>query len=325
MLTINNYMGGVTRRKFILSTAAFGATCLLPSIAIEGELEPEQNVFVIGDLHLTNNDGVRKKAAEIVSALKTLAGGKTGFHLIFNGDFLEFPNLAKTAKNASWQWEQFAKLLLPLKEAGFIPHLVFGNHDGEVSFGKDALRGIIPSELIGDSSFEVAENRFILVGGIHPSELNYGFLDSELSAAQGKRTIVATHYPPDKLTYLNDKFGKKVGYNLWAKPEIIERIAKTNASIISSHAHSPFAGSYDSCRLGRKINVLVTPSVTYTLPYLRTEFRPARVLGITILNLKDSVGKAKFYDGKKAFRPSGIRVDARKGSFVPLPVRLRRV
>jgi len=314
-------MGGFSRREFLLSTAAFGATYLLPSSALEGELDPSHNVFVVGDLHLTNSDGVEKKAAVIVSALKTLAGGKTGFHLIFNGDFLEFPNLAKTAKNAAWQWEQFAKLLIPLKEAGFIPHLVFGNHDGEVSFGKDVLRGVIPQELIGDSSFEVAENRFILIGGIHPSELDYGFLDSELTAARGKRIIVATHYPPDKLTYLTDKFGEKVGYNLWAKPEIIQRIAKTNASIVSSHAHSPFAGSYDSCSLGRKIDVLATPSVTYTLPYLRTEFKPPRVSGITLLNLKDPVGRAKFYDGKKAFRPSRIRVDARKGRFVPLPIK----
>ncbi|MBD3398321.1 hypothetical protein GF412_03870 [Candidatus Micrarchaeota archaeon] len=316
---------GITRRQLLVGAAALGAAKLIPSGAIgeEDEFDPGKHVFVVGDLHLTNTDNPRGRAEMLVSSLEFLAGGKKGFHLIFNGDMLEFPNLAETCKNGGWQWEEFARLYLSLRELGFVPHLNFGNHDGSEHFAWEVLRGVISPEYIGNSSFVVGETKFILLSGIHPEKLDAGFLDSELESGKGKRLVVATHFPPDKLTWVRDKFGKKPGYNLWVKKEILETIVRARADVLCSHSHSSFAGIYSGCGLKEKIRVVGTPSVTYTLPYLRTDFRPPQVAGITVLDVRDFM-KAKYFDGKKAFRPPHLRVESRKGTYRPRPLRVKR-
>lgn len=314
---------GITRRQFLVGAAAFGAVELLPSTSYEWELEPKKHVFVVGDLHLTNNDEPRRRASILVSALKELAGGQEGFHLIFNGDMLEFPNLAETCKNGGWQWEEFAQLYVSLKEIGFTPHLNFGNHDGSEQFAWEILKGLVPEEHIGNSSFVLGGTKFVLLSGIHPEKLDCGFLNSELNSGRGERLVVATHFPPDKLTWVKDKFGKKPGYNLRVKEEILESIVKARADVVCSHSHSPFAGTYSGCGLKEKIRVVGTPSVTYTLPYLRTDFKPRQVAGITVLDVRDFM-KAKYFDRKKAFRPPHIRVESRKGTYQPRPLRVRQ-
>ncbi len=313
-------MGGITRRNFLIGAAAFGAAQLFPSLAYEGELDPKQHVFVVGDLHLTR-DNPAKKGPALVSALGALVGGREGFHLIFNGDMVEFPNLAETCRNGGWQWDEFARFYISLKETGFIPHLNFGNHDGSEEFARSVLEGVIPEERIGNSSFMLGETKFILLSGMRPEELDYGFLDSELGRNREKRIVVATHFPPDKLTWIKDKAGKNPGYNLWVKKEILERIANARADILFSHAHAPFAGTYTSCGLKEMLRVVGTPSVTYTLPYLKTDFRPPQVAGITVLDVRDFM-KAKFFDGKRAFNPQRLRVESRKGRFEPGPLRI---
>ena len=240
---------------------------------------------------------------------------------VMQGDMLEFPNLAETCKSGGWQWEEFARLYLSLREAGFVPHLNFGNHDGSEHFAWEVLRGTVSPEYIGNSSFVVGETKFILLSGIHPEKLDAGFLGSELESEKGKRIVVATHFPPDKLTWIKDKFGKEPGYNLWVKKEILETIVRARADVLCSHAHSPFAGTYSSCRFKEKLRVVGTPSVTYTLPYLRTDFRPPRVAGITVLDVRKFL-RAKYFDGKKAFRPPHLRVESRKGTYQPRPLRV---
>jgi len=223
---------GLTRRQLLVGAAAFGAAKLIPSVALgeERELNPENDVFVVGDLHLTRHwKYAYEKASRMVSALRELSG-------------------------------------------------------------------------------------------IHPEKLDSGFLDSELGRDREKRVVVATHFPPDKLTWIKDKFGKQPGYNLWVKEEIIRRIAKARASVLCSHSHAPFAGIYESRGLETDISVVGTPPVTYTLPYLGTEFRPPRVLGITVLDTGRFVRGTRFFNGKKAFRPARLRVESRKGTFKPLPI-----
>ena len=303
-----------------MGAAAFGAAKLIPSVAFGEEFEPENNVFVVGDLHLTR-DNPAKKGPALVSALGELVGGREGFHLIFNGDMVEFPNLAETCRTGGQQWEEFARLYVSLREVGFVPHLNFGNHDGSEEFARDILRGLVPEGHIGDSSFMLGETKFILLSGIHPEKLDAGFLDSELGKNREKRVVVATHFPPDKLTWINDKAGKNPGYNLWVKKEILERIANARADILFSHAHAPFAGTYTSCGLKEMLRVVGTPSVTYTLPYLKTDFRPPQVAGVTVLDVRDFM-KAKFFDGKRAFNPQRLRVESKKGRFEPRPLRI---
>jgi len=183
----------ITRRQLIVGAAAFSALQLLPPIAFGGNtgFEPKNNIFVVGDLHLTRHSNyASKKASTILSSLKALSGGKTGFHLIFNGDMVEFPNIAKTCKNGRWQWEEFARLYISLKEIGFIPHLNFGNHDGSREFAQEVLDGLVPEEHIGNSSFVLGETKFILLSGIHPSKLDCGFLNSELSKKGGENWLL---------------------------------------------------------------------------------------------------------------------------------------
>ena len=307
-----------------MGAAAFGVAKLIPSVAFGEEegLTPKEHVFVVGDLHLTHSGKYTYvKTSRMVSALKELAEGKEGFHLIFNGDIVEFPNLAESCKNGGWQWEEFARLYISLRKLGFIPHLNFGNHDGSEGFARDILRGLVPEEHIGDSSFMLGETKFILLSGIHPSKLDSGFLDSELRRDREKRVVVATHFPPDKLTWIKDKWGKNPGYNLWVKKEMLERIANARADLLFSHAHAPFAGTYTSCGFKEMLRVVGTPSVTYTLPYLKTDFRPPRVAGITVLDVRDFM-KAKFFDGKRAFRPTRVRMESRKGRYEPRPLRI---
>lgn len=318
-------MDGITRRQLIVGAVACSAVKLLPSVAFgEGGFDPENNVFVVGDLHLTNEGNPRERASMLLSSLKHLSGGIEGFHLIFNGDMLEFPNLAESCKNGGWQWEEFARLYVSLREVGFIPHLNFGNHDGSEEVARYILRGLVPEEHIGNSSFVVGETKFVLLSGIHPEKLDYGFLDSELIRDKEKRMVVATHFPPDKMTWVKDKFGKHPGYNLWVKKEVIERISRADASVLCSHSHAPFAGMYKSHGLERNIRVVGTPSVTYTLPYLKTDFRPPRILGITVLDTRSFMRETKFFNGRKAFRPTRLRVESRKGRYVPLPLRVGR-
>ncbi len=313
----------MTRRQLIVGAAVFGAAKLIPSVAFgKGKgFDPENNVFVVGDLHLTRHgNNAHEKASKLISALGELSGGREGFHLIFNGDMLEFPNLAETCENAGWQWDEFARLYIGLRNLGFIPHLNFGNHDGSEEFARYILRGLVPEGHIGNSSFVLGETKFILLSGIHPEKLDYGFLDSELSRDTEKRVIVATHFPPDKLTWIKDKFGKLPGYSLWVKKEILERISRANASVLCSHSHAPFAGMYESGGLERDLRVVGTPSITYTLPYIGTEFKPPRVLGITVLDTKSFVRGARFFNGRKAFRPARLRVESRKGRYNPFPI-----
>ncbi|MCP4648334.1 MAG: hypothetical protein GY852_11495 [bacterium] len=314
---------GITRRQLLVGAAAFGAAKLIPPVALGDDLNPENNVFVVGDLHLTNEEKPREKVSMLVSALKHLAEGKEGFHLIFNGDMVEFPNLAETCKNGGWQWEEFARLYLSVRELGFVPHLNFGNHDGSEHFAWEVLRGTVPPEYIGNSSFMVGRTKFILLSGMHPEKLDSGFLDSELGINRDKQMIVASHFPPDKLTWIRDKFGKQPGYNLWVKKEIIKMITEANASVLCSHSHSPFAGIYKSRGIEKNIMVVGTPSVTHALPYLGTEFRPPQVLGITVIDTRSFVRGTRFFNGKKAFRPARLRVESRKGTFKPLPIIMR--
>ncbi len=313
----------INRRQFLAGASAFAAVGLLPSISYERELEPKKHVFVVGDLHLTNNDNPSGRAEILVSALKELAGGKKGFHIILNGDMLEFPNLAETCKNGGWQWEVFAQLYVSLKEIGFVPHLNFGNHDGSEKFAREILRGLAPEEHIGNSSFVLGGTKFVLLSGIHPEKLDAGFLGSELKSGKGEKLVVATHFPPDKLTWVKDKFGKEPGYNLRVKEEILESIVKARADVLCSHSHSPFSGTYSGCGLKGKIRVVGTPSVTYALPYLRTDFKPRQVAGITVLDVRDFM-KAKYFDGKKPFRPPHLRIESRKGMYRPRPLLSRR-
>ena len=312
----------ISRRKFLAGAAAFGAVNLIPSVSYETEPEPRNHIFVVGDLHLTR-DNPSEKASALVESLASISGGKRGFNLIFNGDMLEFPNLAETCSNGEQQWKQFARLYVSLKERGFIPRLNFGNHDGSEELARGALRGIVREEYIGNSSFMVGETRFILLSGIHPEKLDADFLSSELESEKVKKLVVATHFPPDKLTWVNDKWGRKVGYNLWAKKELLKTILKARAGMVCSHSHSPFAGTYSGCGLKEKLVVVGTPSVTYALPYMRTDFRPPRVTGITLVDVRDLM-KTRYFDGKKAFRPPHIRVESRKGIYQPCPLRVRR-
>lgn len=325
-LNINRYMGGFTRRQFLVASAILGAAQLIPSPSLESTesaFEPGRHVFVVGDLHIARDNPEEKREA-LVSALEFLSGGREGFHLIFNGDIVDFPNLKKTCGDGGWQWEEFARIYEALNGKGFRQHLVLGNHDGEEKFARNVLRGLAPREGIGNSSF-IMENgaKFILLSALHPDYINTGFFASERKGF-GKRVALATHYPPDKLVYnprMEEKKGD-VGYVLWVKKNLLHSLSKRGIPVICSHSHAPFDGEYSSKELRKKVRVIATPACTYPLPYRGTEIAPPRVLGITVVDTQDFSWKAKFFDGKKAFRPAQMAVESRRGKYLP-PMRIQ--
>ncbi len=314
-------MGRLTRRHFLIGSGAVGLLQLIPFSASGGH-EPENHVFVVGDLHLTR-DNSREKSSAILSSLVSLSEGRRGFHVIFNGDIVEFPNLAESCVDGKRQWDEFARLYVGLKRAGFIPHLVFGNHDGSKEFAESILSGLVPSENMGNSTFSLGNNvMFILLSAIHPREFDTGFLSMELQKSRGKRAIIATHFPPDSITYI-ERNRHLPGYSFWRKEEVLHLVSEAGFPLVCSHSHAPFAGAYHSRGIAKPISVVSTPSVTYTLPYMGTKFVPPRVLGITVLDTRNVVGGAKFFDGKKAFRPQRLMVESRKGRYLPKALMLK--
>ncbi|MDD5172417.1 MAG: metallophosphoesterase [Candidatus ainarchaeum sp.] len=306
---------GITRREFLAGALAFGAVQLIPS-KVEAQFNPTDHVFVVGDLHLTRNDPAKKSDA-LISSLVSISNRSAGFHVIFNGDMLEFPNLAEMCDSGAWQWDQFAALYARLKTAGFIPHLVFGNHDGSEDFARRMLDGLVPPEHIGNSSFHLENGiRFILLSAMHPTDLDARFLHKELRKNAGNPAIVACHFPPDALTYIPGRAGRH--YDFWSKAEILHALSDSHLPLVCSHSHAPFLGNYVSYALGGPIHFVSTPSLTYTLPYVGTDILPPRIFGITVLDSRNFLNGTEFFNADKSFMPPKETVESRKGRYRPL-------
>jgi hypothetical protein len=308
---------GITRREFLAGALAFGAVQLIP-LNVEAQFDPADHVFVVGDLHLTRNDPAKTSDA-LVSSLVSISSMSAGFHVIFNGDMLEFPNLAEMCDNGAWQWDNFAALYARLERAGFISHLVFGNHDGSEDFARRMLDGLVPPERIGNSSFHLENGmNFILLSAMHPTDLDAGFLNEELRRSAGNPAIVACHFPPDALTYIPGKRTDR-HYDLWNKVEILHTISDSRLPLVCSHSHAPFLGDYVSYALGQPLPFVSTPSLTYTLPYMGTDVLPPRIFGITVLDSRNFLKGTEFFNVDKSFRPPKAEIESRKGRYRPAP------
>ncbi|MEM4272394.1 MAG: metallophosphoesterase, partial [Candidatus Bilamarchaeaceae archaeon] len=307
------------------ASIAAAAAGVFPSLANESESakdrgfpDPSRHVFVVGDLHLTRKDPYSEMPI-LLDSLKSLSRGRKGFHIIFNGDLLEFPSMQEYCENGEWQWKQFLVLHSLLQSAGFITHVVLGNHDGDEGFARSLIGQAIPPENIGTSSF-VFENgsRIILLSGMRPDKIDNKFLADELEKGEKGKTFVFSHFPPDSISSHIKWLNKRPGYGLIAwNREAIQAISKSGATLISSHIHSPFIGRYFSCLLEKPVNVVSTPSFSYDLPFFMPTPRGKRIFGITILDTSIRSGGALFFDKDKRFPAPKRNAKSYNGRYIP--------
>ncbi len=317
-------MGRITRRKFLASAgelllcgAAAIATGSLDSDSPRIPLDLESEFFVIGDLHHKQDEGYSTKTSRILNSLKLLSGGSIGMHVIFNGDMIHFPRNATRCKDQEEQWEEFAKLYLSLKEAGFVPHVVFGNHDGPREIAKLLLSGIVSREEMEDYVLALnSETKLIMLSAPSPALVDAGFLKRELSLDIDMKKIVLSHFPPEQLSFIPGLIYKKnAPKGLWQAEGVLEAISGAGAPLISSHSHTEFAGEYRSGKLKNAIGFVGTPSVYRPLEYWGTKVRAKRALGITRIDSRNVVEGAKFFDGWKRMWKTPAQVKTVVGQF----------
>jgi len=320
----------IGRREFgrlaLLGAAAF-TTSNWVAEPPQLNLDPKHHFFVIGDLHHREDEGYEQKTGAIISSLKILSGKTRGINVIFNGDMIHFPRGAKTCPDQVEQWERFIQLYLKLKEEGFVPHVVFGNHDGPRELAKSMLRGIVPHEELGNYVLGLGGGaKLITLSAIHPAKTELGFLERELEFDKGLRKIVISHYPPDQLALIPGLIYNGKGKGLWAKKGVLEAISEAEVPLISSHSHVEFAGEYSSEKLRRPIEFLGTPSVYRPLTYWGTKEHAKRILGITLVDSRSVSGSARFFDSWKPMWARVARVNSFNGKFSPqkLPRRMMR-
>jgi hypothetical protein len=319
-------LGETSRRDFLkAAAAAFAAAALNPISANEQEADkkggfpdPSRHVFVVGDLHLTRKDPYAEMPI-LLGALESLSNGKKGFHIIFNGDLLEFPSMEEDCGNAKWQWEQFLILNSLLSNAGFITHILLGNHDGSEEFARQTTKDRIPAENFGTSAFSVENGaRLILLSGMTPKLFDAAFLRNELSIGPAGHTFAFSHFPPDSMPSEIECLNKRPGYGIIAwNIAALRQISRYGATLISSHLHSPFIGSYHSHLLEKPVNVISTPSFSYNLPYFHPIIPGKRSFGITVLDTSVERGRAIFFDKDKHFHIPRREVDSYHGKYAP--------
>jgi hypothetical protein len=319
-------LGETSRRDFLkAAAAAFAAAALSPISANEQESgkdggfpDPSRHVFVIGDLHLTRKDPYAEIPI-LLDSLESLSRGKKGFHIIFNGDLLEFPSMEQYCDNAEWQWEQFLILNSLLNNSGFIPHILLGNHDGSERLARSILREKVPEENFGTAAFSMEDGaRLILLSGMTPKLFDANFLRDELVRGPSGNTFVFSHFPPDSMPSAIECLNKRPGYGIivWNKAAL-HHISRYGATLISSHLHSPFIGAYFSHLLGKPVSVISTPSFSYDLPYFNPVDPKKREFGITILDTSIKGGRALFFDKDKHFHIPRREVASYHGKYVP--------
>ncbi len=324
------------RRDFLKVAAASlaaAAAGVFPSLANESECEqntgmpdPSRHVFIIGDLHLTRKDPYPEMPV-LLDSLESLSRGKKGFHLVFNGDFLEFPDKGDHCENAEWQWRQFLVLNSMLSNSGFISHLVFGNHDGPEPLARKLAGDAIPPENMGNSAFSLKNGaRIILISGKEPRFFDAIFLRDQLIASPPGHTFVFSHFPPDSMPSQIECLNRRPGYGIIARnPKIARMISSSGATLVSSHLHSPFIGEYLSHLLEKPINVISTPSFSYDLPYFVPVREGKRIFGITALDTSIGRGRAFFFDKDKRFHIPGREVESYHGKYLPGDFSRRRM
>lgn len=320
-------MGEIGRRDFLKIAAASiaaAAAGIFPSLANESEQEnawpdPSRHVFVIGDLHLTRKDPYAEMPI-LLDALESLSRGRRGFHIIFNGDLLEFPDKEKYCENGEWQWNQFLVLHSLLSTSGFIPHILLGNHDGSESLARAITGGKIPEENFGKSAFSLESgSRIILLSGMTPKYFDHKFLRKELEYNSPRDAFVFSHFPPDSMPSPIECLNKRPGYGIIAwNPAVLKAISYHGATLISSHLHSPFIGTYYSHRIGRPVKIISTPSFSYDLPYFVPADPNKRVFGITLLDTSTKGGRAFFFDKEKRFHIPKREVESYHGKYSPV-------
>lgn len=323
-------MGKLGRREFT-KLALLGAAAVATSSWVAEtpthNLDPNRHFFVIGDLHHKMDEGYEEKTAAIISSLWILAEGKRGFHVVFNGDMIHFPKGKLECRDQEEQWERFSGLYLKLKEEGFIPHLVFGNHDGPRELAKTLLAGIAPREEMEDYVLQVGKDtKLIMLSASKPAETSLEFLKRELGLDKGMRKVVLSHFPPDQLSFIPGLVYGTKPMGLWAGKGVLEAISSARVPLISSHSHTEFAGEYSSKKLEFPIEFLGTPSVFRPLKYWETEIYAKRALGITLVDSRNIAANARFFNGWKPIWARKWRVRAPRGEFAELhiPQRLAR-
>ena len=194
----------LTRRRFLTSVAAgAGVVVFRPSFARAADVDPHR-VALLSDSHIGGKAEEVSRECNMHDRLKQVAGEVAKLTpkpvcAVIDGD------LAYTSGTVA-EYELFAKLVEPIREAGVPLHLGLGNHDNFTRFA-DALGKLRPKDKpVDGKQVTVVElervNLFVLdsfdpknTGGGMLGEAQLKWLAMALDDRKTKPAVVFVHHP----------------------------------------------------------------------------------------------------------------------------------
>lgn len=213
----------ISRRGFMRTSAALGAGALLPNLAwaegISEGIDPNL-IALFSDTHIDQNAGEMRGTVNLSDHLKAavdqvMALGKAPAHTLVCGD------CAYLAGDAG-DYDQFVRVLSPLREAEIPIHCVLGNHDHRERFHEGGVQaapdnppverkhiGIVEMERANWFMLDSLETTNHTPGLLGRDQLDW--LDAALDAHSDKPALIMVHHTFDLEAGEDTKFGIKDG------------------------------------------------------------------------------------------------------------------
>lgn len=188
-----------SRRQFLVTVGASLVACRSNAIAAETQ---EELVYLLNDTHIGEkhppNSPVPSHLRQVVNELIELP--RKPSCVLINGDIA-----LKDGQPGDYQ--HFAKLIAPLREARIDLHLTLGNHDHRETFYKvlsEERQSSPPVESKHISVIETKFANFFLLDSLHKTMVTQGTLGEEqrgwlanaIDARPKKPAIIVTHHNP---------------------------------------------------------------------------------------------------------------------------------
>ena len=207
----------ITRRQFIKGSLALSGTAMITSRALAAaadseRLEVDQNrVALLADTHISadpdrvypgtkwpgspvkefEHESVNIADCLLQTAKNVIALNPRPAHLIVNGD-------CAFGRGSEAEYQQFLKLVEPIRAAGITIHVTIGNHDDRENLWK--LLPFLKKEQMGVQAgvIELPHANLVLLdsgkGALGDKQLNW--LAKELDERADKPALIFAHYNP---------------------------------------------------------------------------------------------------------------------------------